>query len=77
MILEAEAKQGEAWTPVSPAEATSLSGVPLRCPACHGAVAPWTGVGGKPHFGHLVAHTGCKLAYNFAGTQTRHPDALL
>ncbi len=67
------------WTPVDVASVlTKYTGRKLRCRECHGAVrAHSAGKDGmRPHFEHLVGHSGCSLGHYFDGTQTRHHKAL-
>lgn len=67
------------WTQVDVASVlTKYTGRKLRCRECHGAVrAHSAGKDGmRPHFEHLIGHSGCSLGHYFNGTQTRHHKAL-
>lgn len=51
---------------------------PMRCCDCHGRVRAHKRANNdmRAHFEHLVAHEGCRRSTKFAGTQSRHPEAL-
>ena len=75
MITVCEMKVEGDWTEVPIAGAPdSMQGNPMRCPACHGPVSPYKA--GNHHFGHIAAHDGCPLAWNYSGTFSWHPNAL-
>ena len=72
MITICEMKFGDDWRPVTIVDAPdSIAGNPMRCPACHGPVSPYKA--GNWHFGHLKAHNGCELAWNYIGIEIRDP----
>ena len=75
MIEECEVKIDGKWVTIDheTAVAAHLSDL-KRCPDCRGRVLHYQG--GQHHFGHHTAHTGCRLAWNYSGKPSRHPDAL-
>lgn len=80
--MECEVKHGE-WKIIGIDEASMLKkdeDSRMRCPACKGQVASHEEYldGVRPHFEHLIAHTGCNLSeWNFCGVRSIHPQPLM
>ena len=75
MITECEVKIDGKWTVIDHQTAVAQYLDALkRCPHCGGRVTHYQG--GKHHFGHYAAHTGCPATWNFSGTASPHPDAI-
>ena len=75
MIEECEVKIDGKWVTVDHKTAVvHYLQEPKRCPDCWGRVTHYQG--GKHHFGHYTSHSGCRLAWNYSGKPSRHPEPL-
>jgi hypothetical protein len=79
LIDECQIRNGKSWKTIGIEEALERRGEDMRCGECHGRFVPHKeySTGARPHFEHLVAHTGCSTKeQTYSGIKSLHPAAL-